>query len=63
MTNQLQICNWLVNHPTILRLASEMLAAKSNAPSSSLTTTQIAAPSPDNVLSIMEIYNGNFLIS
>lgn len=30
MTNQLQVCNWLVAHPEILNLANQMLnAAKS----------------------------------
>ena len=30
MTDQLQICNWLVNHPDILRLAVQMLEMKDN---------------------------------
>lgn len=29
ITNQLQVCNWLVDHPDILRLANQMLSSKS----------------------------------
>ena|GEM_PF-4538464 len=48
MTNQLQVCNWLVKHPNILRLANEMLAAKK-----SQTSLQTSSTSSVNV-SIME---------
>jgi|tagenome__1003787_1003787.scaffolds.fasta_scaffold20954407_2 hypothetical protein len=50
ITNQLQICNWLVKRPNILRLANEMLAAKTNKPSSIKQTSSISS---DNV-SIIE---------
>jgi len=33
MTNQLQICNWLVNHPNILQMATQMLNMKDGASS------------------------------
>ncbi|CAB4385755.1 unnamed protein product [Rhizophagus irregularis] len=39
MTNQLQICNWLVLHPSILHLANQMLAVSSKQPLPSLLPT------------------------
>jgi actin-related protein len=53
MTNQLQICNWLVLHPSILHLANQMLAASSKQPlPSSLPTSSTTSSLSDNVKSI-----------
>lgn len=52
MTNKLQVCNWLVTRPDILRLANQMLSSKSQ----DIGTSTIKS---DNVhVSIME----NFMI-
>ncbi|CAB5181606.1 unnamed protein product [Rhizophagus irregularis] len=49
MTNQLQICNWLVLHPSILHLANQMLAASSKQPlPSSLPTSSTTSSLSDN---------------
>jgi hypothetical protein len=40
MTNQFQVCNWLVKRPNILRLANDMLAAKKS------KTLQIPSQNP-----------------
>ncbi|CAB4394819.1 unnamed protein product [Rhizophagus irregularis] len=49
MTNQLQICNWLVLHPSILHLANQMLAASSKQPlPSSLPTSSTISSLSDN---------------
>src|SRR6266516_6737873 len=47
-TNQLQICNWLVAHPNILKLANDMLAA-STASTSSTSSTSTSSTSPSSV--------------
>lgn len=48
-TNQLQICNWLVAHPNILKLANEMLAASSASTSSTSTLSTSSSSVSDNV--------------
>src|SRR5256884_6925044 len=51
-TNQLQICNWLVAYPNILKLANYMLATSvTSISSTSLTSTSLTSPSSvsDNV--------------
>ncbi|GET02368.1 hypothetical protein GLOIN_2v1480316 [Rhizophagus clarus] len=52
MTNQLQICNWLVLHPSVLHLANKMLDASTKQPSTNLPlTTSTSSPSDnDNYL-------------
>ncbi|GBC40033.2 uncharacterized protein OCT59_012174 [Rhizophagus irregularis] len=46
MTNQLQICNWLVDHPDILQLATQMLNMKDSTSQLALAVQQPAhAPS------------------
>ncbi|GES74169.1 protein split ends isoform X5 [Rhizophagus clarus] len=49
MTNQLQICNWLVLHPSVLHLANKMLDASTKQPSTNLPlTTSTSSPSDKN---------------
>jgi hypothetical protein len=48
-TNQLQICNWLVAHPNILKLANDMLAASSASTSSTSTSSSSPSLVSDNV--------------
>ncbi|GES84070.1 proline-rich protein 12 isoform X1 [Rhizophagus clarus] len=48
MTNQLQICNWLVLHPSILHLANKMLDASTKQPSTNLPLTTSTSSSSDN---------------
>src|SRR6266513_1876560 len=57
-TNQLQICNWLVAHPNILKLANDMLAA-----STASTSTSSTSPSSvsDNV-STRDIFWNDFFL-
>ncbi|GES87164.1 hypothetical protein GLOIN_2v1488591 [Rhizophagus clarus] len=52
MTNQLQICNWLVLHLSVLHLANKMLDASTKQPSTNLPlTTSTSSPSDnDNYL-------------
>lgn len=52
MTNQLQICNWLVLHPSVLHLANKMLEASTKQPSTNLPLTTSTSSSSDNVKSI-----------
>lgn len=52
MTNQLQICNWLVAHPEILNLANKMLTVKSQ-DTGTLTTPM---PTSDNNYSVSIIW-------
>ncbi|CAG8753008.1 9887_t:CDS:2, partial [Rhizophagus irregularis] len=49
MTNQLQICNWLVLHPSVLHLANKMLDASTKQPSTNLPLTTSTSSSSDNV--------------
>ena len=42
--DQLKICNWLVDHPDVIKLACQMLDMKNQATSSSLLSA--LAPSP-----------------
>jgi hypothetical protein len=45
MTNQLQVCNWLVHHPEILKLANEMLSSTTTSLTSPpLTTASLTSP-------------------
>jgi hypothetical protein len=53
--NKLQICNWLIQHPNILHLSNEMLAANAPLTSSTSSTSSTSLTSPDNV-SILEIF-------
>jgi hypothetical protein len=58
MTNQLQICNWLVDHPDILQLAAQMLNIKDN-PLLSASAAAAAAPAcalstPSNNVSVTD---------
>ena len=54
-TNQLQICNWLVAHPNILKLANDMLAASTASPSStSSTSTSSTSPSSTSPSSVSD---------
>jgi hypothetical protein len=48
MTNKLQICNWLVNHPDILKLSNEMLVKSKS--SSSDPISSIPSSISDNVI-------------
>ncbi|GBC18148.2 protein split ends isoform X6 [Rhizophagus irregularis DAOM 181602=DAOM 197198] len=48
MTNQLQICNWLVLHPSVLHLANKMLDASTKQPSTNLPLTTSTSSSSDN---------------
>ncbi|UZO14810.1 uncharacterized protein OCT59_006254 [Rhizophagus irregularis] len=48
MTNQLQICNWLVLHPSALHLANKMLDASTKQPSTNLPLTTSTSSSSDN---------------
>uniref|UniRef100_U9US22 Uncharacterized protein n=1 Tax=Rhizophagus irregularis (strain DAOM 181602 / DAOM 197198 / MUCL 43194) TaxID=747089 RepID=U9US22_RHIID len=56
MTNQLQICNWLVLHPSVLHLANKMLDASTKQPSTNLPLTTLTSStlsaSDNNVKSI-----------
>ncbi|GES72564.1 protein split ends isoform X6 [Rhizophagus clarus] len=52
MTNQLQICNWLVLHPSVLHLANKMLDASTKQPSTNLPLTTSTSSPSDNVKSI-----------
>jgi len=47
MTNQLQICNWLVNRSGLLELANQMLDAKKKTLSSSTVLTASSTPCND----------------
>jgi len=46
MTNQLQICNWLVKHPRILKLSYEMLSMSISSTSSTSVSTSPSEASP-----------------
>ncbi|GES86732.1 hypothetical protein GLOIN_2v1488591 [Rhizophagus clarus] len=48
MTNQLQICNWLVLHPSVLHLANKMLDASTKQPSTNLPLTTSTSSPSDN---------------
>ncbi|UZO24937.1 uncharacterized protein OCT59_017229 [Rhizophagus irregularis] len=48
MTNQLQICNWLVLHPSVLHLANKMLDVSTKQPSTNLPLTTSTSSSSDN---------------
>ncbi|UZO19140.1 uncharacterized protein OCT59_010440 [Rhizophagus irregularis] len=48
MTYQLQICNWLVLHPSVLHLANKMLDASTKQPSTNLPLTTSTSSSSDN---------------
>ncbi|GES83503.1 protein split ends isoform X3 [Rhizophagus clarus] len=48
MTNQLQICNWLVLHPSVLHLANKMLDALTKQPSTNLPLTTSTSSPSDN---------------
>ncbi|GES79414.1 protein split ends isoform X6 [Rhizophagus clarus] len=48
MTNQLQICNWLVLHPSVLHLANKMLDASTKQPSTNLSLTTSTSSPSDN---------------
>ncbi|GES98502.1 protein split ends isoform X4 [Rhizophagus clarus] len=48
MTNQLQICNWLVLHPNVLHLANKMLDASTKQPSTNLPLTTSTSSPSDN---------------
>ncbi|PKK68504.1 hypothetical protein RhiirC2_713339 [Rhizophagus irregularis] len=47
MSNQLQVCNWLIAHPEILNLANKMLTAKSQDTGILSMTSQ---PQPNNLI-------------
>ncbi|GET01428.1 hypothetical protein GLOIN_2v1488591 [Rhizophagus clarus] len=48
MTNQLQICNWLVLYPSVLHLANKMLDASTKQPSTNLPLTTSTSSPSDN---------------
>ncbi|GES92121.1 hypothetical protein GLOIN_2v1488591 [Rhizophagus clarus] len=48
MTNQLQICNWLVLHPSVLHLANKMLDASTKQTSTNLPLTTSTSSPSDN---------------
>ncbi|GBB92001.1 hypothetical protein RclHR1_01950013 [Rhizophagus clarus] len=54
MTNQLQICNWLIANPEILNLANQMLTAKSQDIGVSKTASY---DNTNNVISYGKIYD------
>jgi len=56
MDNQLQICNWLVEHPDVLQLAYKMLNTKDRAISSSTLPQLAVSESSDNVSVIISLY-------
>ncbi|GES98547.1 protein split ends isoform X4 [Rhizophagus clarus] len=58
MTNQLQICNWLVLHPSVLHLENKMLDALTKQPSTNLPLTTSTSSPSDNVKSISYFENG-----
>ena len=60
-TNQLQICNWLVTHPNILKLANDMLAASTASTSSTSTSSTSPSSVSDNV-STRDIFWNDFFL-
>src|SRR2546429_5716242 len=60
-TNQLQICNWLVAHPNILKLANDMLAASTASTSSTSTSSTSPSSVSDNV-STRDIFWNDFFL-
>ncbi|GES95220.1 protein split ends isoform X1 [Rhizophagus clarus] len=48
MTNQLQICNWLVLHPSVLHLTNKMLDVSTKQPSTNLPLTTSTLSPSDN---------------
>ncbi|GES76593.1 protein split ends isoform X4 [Rhizophagus clarus] len=61
MTNQLQICNWLVLHPSVLHLANKMLDASTKQPSTNLPLTTSTSSPSDKVKSIS--YFGCYILT
>ncbi|GET03712.1 hypothetical protein GLOIN_2v1479627 [Rhizophagus clarus] len=61
MTNQLQICNWLVLHPSVLHLANKMLDASTKQPSTNLPLTTLTSSPSDNAKSIS--YFGCYILT
>ncbi|UZO16015.1 uncharacterized protein OCT59_007417 [Rhizophagus irregularis] len=61
MTNQLQICNWLVLHPSVLHLANKMLDVSTKQPSTNLLLTTLTSSSSDNIKSIS--YFGCYILT